>query len=184
MYGTNLSHTFKKKKYLSTWIGEQQCMQMDFRQFSRNNMYVTIPRKLSVIHLHAWLISNPCGKVLIIVGISWSPDLRVQLKQIIRGMKKCVKCFSCSYIWEGTFVKGRHFTWKICNPVNCIGYVRTRKLNKTTAAHFNQPGHSTSNMKFTVLEKVKSLDPLYGREREKLLIRKFYTFDRGLNKTP
>ena len=30
------------------------------------------------INLHAWLFSNPCGKVLIIVGISWSLDLRVQ----------------------------------------------------------------------------------------------------------
>ena len=30
------------------------------------------------IHFHAWLFSNPCGKVLIIVGISWSPDLRAQ----------------------------------------------------------------------------------------------------------
>ena len=52
-----------------------------------------------------------------------------------------------------------------------IGNVKTRKLNKTTGAHFNKPGHSTSNMKFTVLEKVKSLDPSYGRERVKLLIR-------------
>ena len=42
-------------------------------------MYVSIPGELSKIHLHAWLFSNPCGKVLIIVGISWSPDLRVQL---------------------------------------------------------------------------------------------------------
>ena len=33
---------------------------------------------LKEIHLHLWLFSNPCGKVLIIVGISWSPDLRVQ----------------------------------------------------------------------------------------------------------
>ena len=41
-------------------------------------MYVGILGKLSEIHLHAWLFSNPCGKVLIIVGISWSPDLRVQ----------------------------------------------------------------------------------------------------------
>ena len=52
-----------------------------------------------------------------------------------------------------------------------IGDVRNRRLDKTTGAHFNSPGHSTSNMKFTILEKVKSTDPLYGREREKLLIR-------------
>ena len=69
---------FKKKNDLSTWIGEQPCMQMDFWQFSRNNMYVSIPGKLSEMHLHAWLFSNPCGKVLIIVGISLIPDLRVQ----------------------------------------------------------------------------------------------------------
>ena len=116
-------------------------------------------------------------------------------------MKKCGKCLACSYIKEGTSVKGKHFTWKICKPVNCsssnivymvecdkdyckeryigithrefreriyehIGYVRTRKLNQTTGAHFNKPGHSTSNMKFTVLDKIKSLDPcMEGRER-------------------
>ena len=42
------------------------------------NTYFSRPGKLSKVHLHAWLFSNPCGKVLIVVGISWSPDLRVQ----------------------------------------------------------------------------------------------------------
>ena len=60
------------------WIGEQPWMQVDLRQFSSNNTDISIPGKLSDIHLHAWLFSNPCGKVLVIVGISWSPDLRVQ----------------------------------------------------------------------------------------------------------
>ena len=45
-------------------------------------MYVSFPGKLSEIHLNAWLFSNPCGKVLIIVGILWSLDLRVQLMLI------------------------------------------------------------------------------------------------------
>ena len=35
-----------------------------------------------------------------------------------------------------------------------------------------------------MLEKVKSLDPLYGREQEILLIRKFNTFYNGINKEP
>jgi hypothetical protein len=39
-------------------------------------------------------------------------------------------------------------------------------------------------MKFTVLDKVKSPDPIYGREREKLLIRKCSTFYCGINKEP
>ena len=75
---SNLSHTFKKKKDLSTWIGEQPFMQMDLRQFSRNNTYVSIPGKLSEILLHAWMFSNPYEQVIIIVGLSWNPDLRVQ----------------------------------------------------------------------------------------------------------
>ena len=49
---------------LSEWIGEQPCMQMDFRQFFRNDMFVSISGKLSAIYLHAQLFSNPCGKVL------------------------------------------------------------------------------------------------------------------------
>ena len=52
-------------------------MQMDFRKFSRNNMYVGIPGKLSEVHLHACLFSNPCRKVLVIVGISY-----VNMKQM------------------------------------------------------------------------------------------------------
>ena len=39
-------------------------------------------------------------------------------------------------------------------------------------------------MKFTILEKVRSTDPLYGREREKLHIRNFNTFYEGINREP
>ena len=65
-----------------------------------------------------------------------------------------------------------------------IGYVRNKQTSKATGEHFNLPGHRSHHMKFTILEKVKSLDPLYGREREKLLIRKFNTFYNGINKEP
>ena len=65
-----------------------------------------------------------------------------------------------------------------------VRYVRNKQLNRAPGEHFNRPGHGVENMKFTVLEKVKSSDPLYGREREKLLIRKFNTFYCGINKEP
>ena len=65
-----------------------------------------------------------------------------------------------------------------------IGYVRNKQMQKATGEHFNLPGHHIHHMKFTILEKVKSSDPLYGREREKLLIRKFNTFYDGINKEP
>ena len=65
-----------------------------------------------------------------------------------------------------------------------IGYVRNKQLNKATGEHFNLPGHSIKNMKFTMLEQVKSPDPLHGREREKLIIRKFNSVYNGINKEP
>ena len=65
-----------------------------------------------------------------------------------------------------------------------IGYVRNKQTSRATGQHFNLPGHNIHNMKFTILEQVKSRDPLYGREREKLLIRKFNSFYNGINKEP
>ena len=52
---------------LSTWIGEEPCLQMNFWQFSRNADIHIIPGKLSKIYLYAWLFSNPRGKVLFLL---------------------------------------------------------------------------------------------------------------------
>ena len=71
---------------------------MVFWQFSRNNTYVSIPGKLSEVHLYAWLFSNPCGKVLITVGISWSPDLRVQ--RIYRDRKLLINALSAEKLGQ------------------------------------------------------------------------------------
>ena len=65
-----------------------------------------------------------------------------------------------------------------------VGYVRNKMTSKATGEYFNLPGHSMNNMKFCILEQVRSHDPLYARERERLLIRKFNTFHHGINKEP
>ena len=65
-----------------------------------------------------------------------------------------------------------------------LGYVRNKVLTQATGTHFNLPGHSKNNMEFTIVEKVGSMDPLYGREREKLHIRKFNSFHDGINREP
>ena len=46
-YGTDLSPRYDTHKDLSTWIGEKQCMQMVFWQFSRNNTFISIPGKFA-----------------------------------------------------------------------------------------------------------------------------------------
>ena len=65
-----------------------------------------------------------------------------------------------------------------------IGYIKTKNMDKTTGMHFNKPGHSLANMTATVLEKVKSNDIYYRKERETYIIRKFNTFYSGLNLRP
>lgn len=62
------------------------------------------------------------------------------------------------------------------------GYIVNKNIDKATGAHFNLPGHSLDNMKFTILEQVKRNDESYRREREKYLINKFNTFHKGLNR--
>ena len=44
-------------------------------------------------------------------------------------------------------------------------YVRSILSNKATGEHFNLPGHSLANMKFTILEQAKKTDDLYRKQR-------------------
>ena len=64
------------------------------------------------------------------------------------------------------------------------GYIFRNDKRYAKGEHFNQPGHNLSNMKLTILEKVKSKDILYRKEREKYLIRMFNTFHKGMNRSP
>ena len=63
------------------------------------------------------------------------------------------------------------------------GYV-TRKTQDATGRHFNLPGHNLSHMKISVLEIVKSHDPMYRKERERYHIRKFNSYYQGMNGNP
>ena len=65
-----------------------------------------------------------------------------------------------------------------------LGYARNFKLNQPSGLHFNLPGHNIHNMKFTIIEKVKSNDPLYRRKGEKYHIDKLNTYHEGMNKKP
>ena len=62
------------------------------------------------------------------------------------------------------------------------GYVAANLKNKATGQHFNEPGHSVSDMTITVIEKVFNKDPQYRKQREKMFINKFNTRYKGLNK--
>ena len=54
------------------------------------------------------------------------------------------------------------------------GYIVNHHVDKAVGAHFNQPGHSLSDLSCTILEQVKVKNDLY--------INKFNTLQDGLNK--
>ena len=64
------------------------------------------------------------------------------------------------------------------------GYIRSIFPTQATGVHFNLPGHSSANMTITILEKIKSHDENYRKEREKYHIKIFNTFYKGLNRMP
>ena len=69
------------------------------------------------------------------------------------------------------------FCKRICQQ---LGYFRNKILSQATGQHFNLPWHSENDMKFTIIEQVRSSDPLYGRE--KLHMRRFNSLYGGINR--
>ena len=64
------------------------------------------------------------------------------------------------------------------------GYIKQKILSQPTGSHFNMPGHTLSDMKVTVVEKVKKTDKIYRKERERYFIRYFNAFYDGMNRAP
>ena len=63
-----------------------------------------------------------------------------------------------------------------------MGEHRPDVVTEPAGEHFTKKGHTVADMKGQVLEKVRSKDPYILRAREAMLIRKFDTHRRGLNK--
>ena len=62
------------------------------------------------------------------------------------------------------------------------GYVTRKEYDKTTGSHWNEPGHSVSDMGFTVLEKVFKKDEAYRKQREIFYIQKMEAKYKGMNR--
>lgn len=104
-------------------------------------------------------------------------DINTSVNCKSKNLIYCIFCEHCrmQYIGESERTLQERFS-------EHRAYVTNKYLTKATGAHFNLPGHSISDMKVTILEKVHSQDPLVRKEREELFIRKFNTKYRGMNK--
>ena len=89
----------------------------------------------------------------------------------------CVGCKKCSqqYIGETERTLQDRFS-------DHIGYVKNKKLQKATGEHFNQKGHSLSDMTISIVEKLHSTSGQFRKQRERMYINKFNTKYKGLNK--
>ena len=99
------------------------------------------------------------------VEINSSVDCSSRNIIYLLGCKRCPN----QYIGESErSLKERFFEHK--------GYVTNNMVTKATGLHFNERGHSVSDMEITVLEKLFNDNPHYRKQREKMLINKFCTF--------
>ena len=62
------------------------------------------------------------------------------------------------------------------------GYVNNKHLHKATGHHFNQPGHSVSDMTIMIIEQMRRTDRAYREARESMYIRNFGAKWSGLNR--
>ena len=101
-------------------------------------------------------------------------DINTAVNWFIRKIVYCIACKRCrqQYIGESERSLKERFS------EHC-GYVSNQNLTKATGHHFNQPGHSISDMTVTIIEKVHSKDELLRKQREKLFIKKMNTRYRG-----
>ena len=63
-----------------------------------------------------------------------------------------------------------------------FSYVRNKHLTKAEGCHNNLPGHTVSDMRVTIVEKIHTSDPLIRKQREELFIPKLNTKYKGLHK--
>ena len=62
------------------------------------------------------------------------------------------------------------------------GYVNRKEVKKATGNHFNSSGHSISDMRIQIVEKMFTRDIFFRKQREHFYINKFDTKRNGLNK--
>ena len=88
-----------------------------------------------------------------------------------------LQCNKCHQKYIGT--TGRQLKHRIADH---RGYIAHQVTSRATGHHWNLPGHSLADLKVTILEQSKSKDEDYRKEREKFFIRKFNTFNEGINR--
>ena len=117
------------------------------------------------------------GKSVKATATNYQVDINRKVCCQDRNIIYCVECDICSiqYIGESERSLQERFS-------EHKGYVANQHQHKATGHHFNTKGHKIHNMKVTIIEKVRNLDPQFRKARETMFIEKFNTKYKGLNR--
>ena len=118
---------------------------------------------------------NEGKEINISPGFSWKIDKKFTCETFnVVYLLECQKCGK-RYV-ESTTRQLKH------RLADHRSYISNQVTSRATGAHWNLPGHSLAQLKITILEQVTSKEEDYIREREKYFIRKFDTFNQGINR--
>ena len=109
------------------WFGEKLHIGAEFQQFSRNNMYVRVPGKLSEIHFKVLVFSNPGDNIRFLVKLQ---DRFVPLFLHILG--PCLLDWRTLGLWN-VFLRVVQAPWNTCyswktlgTPLQCVVLLQSR----------------------------------------------------------
>ena len=117
------------------------------------------------------------GKIIKATATDFKTEVNAPVNCYSKNVIYLITCKHCNEQYVGE-------TFRTANDrfLNHRGYVNNNKDKKATGHHFNLPGHSISDMKFQIIEKVHNKDPFFRKEREKMYINKLNTKLKGINR--
>ena len=116
------------------------------------------------------------GKMVKATATNFKIDIVDQVNCQTENIVYCIECQKCSVQYIGE--TQRSLQDRIAEH---RGYIVNQHRAKATGEHFNLPGHQLSDMRVTVLEKIRN-NTIYRKQREQMWIQNFNTKYKGLNK--
>ena len=116
------------------------------------------------------------GKMVKATATDFKTEITDQVNCQTENIVYCIECQKCSVQYIGE--TQRSLQERIAEH---RGYIVNHHRAKATGEHFNLPGHQLSDMRVTVVEKVRN-NTAYRKQREQMWIQHFNTKYKGLNK--
>ena len=104
-------------------------------------------------------------------------DINMPVNCQTKNVIYCIECNKCTMQYIGETDRSLQTRFS-----EHRGYVTNKMLRKATGNHFNQPGHTISNMEVTILEKVHNRNGQFRKAREKMFIEDYNTKYKGMNR--